>query len=606
MYWNKFVVAAVATCTLGVSVGTIPSPAAPQASAAPSAARTTQTHPTGSEWWRDAVIYQVYPRSFQDTNGDGIGDLNGITEHLDYLQKLGVDAIWLSPVYPSPNFDVGYDVSDYRDINPEYGTMADFNRLMAEANKRHIRVIMDMVMNHTSDMNAWFVQSRSSRTDPYRDWYVWHDGKGETATDPGGPPNNWGFVGRSSWTWDETTRQYYYHAYSAHQPDLNWYNPAVHEEFKDILGYWLKQGVAGFRFDAVAALYEDPSFADEAPAKDKDGKPILDRLGHPMNERTKTSDLPAVHTVIQEMRARIDSFDSSAFPGSRVMIGEVFPHSNAELLNWYGSREKPEFQLPMDMQIGFIDKLDVATFRQKIMEAETRIEGNVPLIVFDNHDRPRLDARFGDGIHDVAIQRVISTILFASGGASLMYYGDEIGMKTTPPTRMEDVKDRMAGVAGWPRFKGRDGERTPMQWDAGKNAGFSAGAPWLPVPSSAASVNVAAEERDPGSLLAWCRSLIRLKKSVPALESGANVMLDTKNTKVLSWKRELAGRAPVIVVLNFTAEPQTVNLVGPELNDAPLRTLLKSPGAKDPGTPKSISLGPFGVYVGEIKQATRQ
>jgi alpha-glucosidase len=606
MHWTKPVVAAIAICTLSLSIGVIANAAVAQ-DAHPATAQSSRqaSQSIGSQWWRHAVIYQVYPRSFQDTNGDGIGDLKGIIERLDYLQKLGVDAIWLSPVYPSPNFDVGYDVSDYRDINPEYGTMADFDRLMAEATKRHIRVIMDMVMNHTSDMNAWFVQSRSSRTDPYRDWYVWHDGKGETATDPGRPPNNWGFFSHPSWTWDEATRQYYYHAYSADQPDLNWYNPAVHEEFKDILGYWLKQGVAGFRFDAVAALYEDPHFTDEEPTVDRNGKPILDRSGNPMHERTKTSDLPAVHTVIQEMRARIDSFDSSAFPGSRVMIGEVFPHNNTDLLGWYGSRAKPEFQLPMDMQVGFIDKLDVASFRQKLTEAETGIDGNVPLIVFDNHDRPRLDARFGDGIHDVAIQRVLSTILFASGGASLMYYGDEIGMKTTPPTRVEDVKDRMAGVAGWPRFKGRDGERTPMQWDAGKNAGFSAGSPWLPVPPSAATINVAAEESDPDSLLAWYRSLIRLKKSVPALESGANVMLDTENTKVLSWKREIAGRAPVIVAVNFTADPQTVDLAGPGQHDGPMTTLLKSPGATDPAALKSISLGPYGVYIGELKLTKR-
>jgi len=236
---------------------------------------------------------------------------------------------------------------------------------------------------------------------------------------------------------------------------------------------------------------------------------------------------------------------------------------------------------------------------------ETEIDGNVPLLVFDNHDRPRLDARFGDGIHDVEIQRVISTILFASGGTSLMYYGDEIGMKTTPPTRVEDVKDKMAGIAGWPRFKGRDGERTPMQWDAKKNAGFSAGTPWLPVPPSAVTINVTAEERDPSSLLAWYRNLIRLKKTVPALESGANVMLDTENTKVLSWKREIAGRPPVVVALNFTGEPQTVNLEGAGLADGSVVTLLKSPGATDPTTLKSIPLGPYGVYIGQLKVAKR-
>jgi alpha-glucosidase len=551
-------------------------------------------------WWKNAVIYEVYPRSFQDTNGDGIGDLKGVTEHLDYLQKLGVDAIWLTPVYPSPNADYGYDVADYRDISPEYGSLGDFDKLVAEAKKRNIRVIMDMVMNHTSDENAWFVQSRSSRTDPYRDWYVWRDGKGETADSQGGPPNNWGGYGHSSWVWDAKTRQYYYHHFSPHQPDLNWYNPAIEEEFKEITAYWLERGVAGFRFDAISTLFEDPSYSDEDVMKDKDGKPILDAEGHPRLERKKSGMQPAVHTVMQQMRAHIDTFDTGKFPGSRVLIGEIFSRDPAELLTWYGEEGKPEFQLPMDMQVASLEKLDVSQFRQKLAGAETGLDGNVPLLVFDNHDRDRMDARFGDGVHDTGIQRVLSTILFMSGGASLMYYGDEIGMKTTPPERIEDVKDTMTGLSRWPKYKGRDGERTPMQWNSGSNAGFTSGKPWLPVPASASQINVEEEERNPESLLAWYRALIRLKKTTAALERGSNTMLDTGNDKVLSWMRQAPGAPAVVVSANFTAEPQTVDLSS-GVKGSTVRTLLKSPGGADSGSLKHIELAPFGVYIGEVR-----
>lgn len=562
--------------------------------------KTTQQKDTERNWWQNAVIYEIYPRSFQDTNGDGVGDLNGITEHLDYLQKLGIDAIWLTPIYPSPQVDFGYDISDYRAIDPQYGTMADFDRLVKEAAQRHIRVIMDMVMNHTSDQHRWFLESRSSRANPYRDWYVWREGRDETATGSGEPPNNWeSLFGHSAWQWDPNTRQYYYHAFYVQQPDLNWYNPQVHQAFKDIIGFWLERGVGGFRFDAITQLFEDPSLADEAVLKDKNGKPLVNAFGDPVLDDSKTNNLPGVHAVMQEMRAHMDTFDSARFPGKRVLIGETYLPNIGELSKMYGTREKPEFELPMDTQLGFINKLDVSAFRAKLADVETKIDGDTPLLVFDNHDNPRLDKRYGDGVHDVAIQRVISTVLFASRGAALFYYGDEIGMKTTPPARKQDVKDPI-GITGWPKEKGRDGERTPMQWDVAANAGFSSGAPWLPVPASASTINVKAEENDPDSLLAWYRALIRLKKTNPAIEHGENRMLDTSNTKVLSWERYTQGALPVVTSVNFTSETQTVSL-GSDVKGAKLHTLLKSPGGKDPDTLNHIELAPFGVYIGEVQ-----
>lgn len=562
---------------------------------------TAQT--TQKDWWKNAVIYEVYPRSFQDSNGDGIGDLNGIIERLDYLRELGVDAIWLTPVYPSPQVDFGYDISDYRNIDPKYGTLADFDRLIAEANKRHIRVMMDMVMNHTSDQHEWFIQSRSSRDNPYRDWYVWHDGKGQTATSKGRPPNNWqSLFGHSAWQWDEKTRQYYYHKFYIQQPDLNWHNPAVHNAFEEIIDFWLKRGVGGFRFDAITTLFEDPNLADEGVLRDRNGNVIINAYGDPQLDNSKTDNQPGVHAVMQEMRATTDRFNTDTFPGTRVLIGETYLPNIEELAKMYGPPDKPEFHLPMDTQVGFIDKLDVNTFRTKLTEAETSLHHNIPLLLFDNHDQPRIDVRYGDGIHDEDIQRVLSTILFASRGAALFYYGDEIGMKTTPPKRKEDVKDPI-GITGWPKEKGRDGERTPMQWDASMNAGFTKGTPWLPVPPSAAKINVAAQKRDPISLFTWYQSLIRLKKTLPAFERGANIMLDTENTKVLSWVRQAQGAPQVFVSVNFTAEPQTVSLAASNtgVKVRRLKTLLKSPGGVDPASLSEIKLGPFGVFIGELQ-----
>ena len=596
MYWTGKVFRKILTATTAAFILTICIGKAVAQSPEPSAANE-------KNWWRNAVFYEIYPRSFADSNNDGIGDLRGITAHLDYLKELGVDAIWLTPCYPSPQVDFGYDISDYEAIDPKYGTMADFDRLVAEANKRHIRVLMDMVMNHSSDKHKWFLQSRASKDNPYRDWYMWHDGKGQTATDKGQVPNNWqSDFGHSAWEWDEKTRQYYYHKFYIQQPDLNWNNPKVHQAFKDILAFWLKKGVAGFRFDAITTLFEDPSMTDEDLELDKDGKSFVNNYGDVALKDTRTNNLPGVHAVMAEMRQEADKFSTDKFPGTRVFIGETYLPNVAELLKQYGTLEHPEFQLPMDTQLGFINKLDVVTFRARLEDAEDDLGDNVPLIIFDNHDNPRIDARYGDGVHDTDIERVISTILFANRGASLFYYGDEIGMKTTPPSRKEDVKDPV-GLTGWPKEKGRDGERTPMQWAPGPNAGFDGpkATPWLPVPPTAATVNVETEKGDPASLLTWYETLIRLKKTNPAFSVGSDTMLDTENTKVLSWKREAAGAPPIVIALNFTADPQTVNLVGPGLRDSALNTLLKTPGGPTTTSLKAIQLGPYGVYIGQLQ-----
>jgi alpha-glucosidase len=591
MHWTKRMAACVLPFCLGL--GTL---------AVGQAAPSPTNNSSLTDWWKNAVILEIYPRSFQDTNGDGIGDLNGITQRLDYLKSLGVDAIWLTPIYPSPQVDFGYDISDYEGIDPQYGTMADFDRLMAEANKRQIRVIMDMVMNHSSDKHKWFMQSRSSKNNAYRDWYVWKDGKGETATSQGEAPNNWrsDFSG-SAWEWDPKTRQYWYHKFYTEQPDFNWNNPKVHQAFKDIIAFWLKKGVAGFRFDAITTLFEDPQWRDEDPALDKNGQPVKGPDGQVELQDTRTNNLPEVHDVMKEMRASADAgFKPATYPGTRVFIGETYLPNIAELAKQYGTAAQPEFHLPMDTQILGINKMDAVAFRAKLNDVATGIGDNVPLIVFDNHDNPRIDERYGDGVHNEDIERVIATVLFASKGTALFYNGDEIGMKTTPPERKEDVKDPV-GRAMWPTYKGRDGERTPMQWDDSANAGFTAGTPWLPVPPTYKTVNVKAEEGQADSLLTWYKSLIDLKKNNAAFAQGTNLMLDTENTKVLSWLRQTADGKQVLVSCNFTADPQTVDLSGGGMKGTQAKTLLKSPSGPEPGSLDKVALPAFGVWIGQVR-----
>ncbi len=545
-------------------------------------------------WWKGAVIYEIYPRSFKDSNGDGIGDLNGITSKLDYIKSLGVDAIWLTPIYPSPQVDFGYDIADYEAIDPKYGTLKDFDRLVAEAKKRDIRVIMDLVLNHTSDKHPWFVESASSRNNPKRDWYIWRDGKG-----PGKPPNNWQSVfGHSAWQYDARTGQYYYHKFYVQQPDLNWRNPAVRKAMYDVERFWIRRGVAGFRLDAVTTLYEDPKLRDEPIVRDKNGEPEINAFGDVVVDGSLTDKQPGVHEVLRQLRRIADGYPKDHV----VLIGETWVGSVGELRKMYGAHDD-ELQLPMDLQVGFIDKMDAGRFRKLINDAETGIGGNEPLFVLDNHDKPRWD-RYGDGVHNADIGRVLSTVIIASRDTAMYYYGDEIGMVTTPPTRKEDVRDPV-GITGWPKEKGRAGERTPMQWTGAPNAGFSPPGvkTWLPIPASSATVNVAAENGRPDSMLTWFRALGRLKHDNAALREGDEVMLNTSDPDVLSWLRKAPDGQTVIVVCNFSSAPRIVRFDPKRLgvgNGRPV-TLLKTPGTDDPHSLDAMSLKPYGVYLLQVR-----
>ena len=549
---------------------------------------SAQSASRSAPWWKHAIIYELYPRSFQDSNGDGIGDLKGITERLDYLQNLGVNAIWLTPIYPSPQHDFGYDISDYEAIDPMYGTLPQFDSLVAEAKKRDIRVIMDLVLNHTSDEHPWFKESRSSRNNPKRDWYIWRDGKG-----PGIPPNNWqSDFGHSAWTYDPKTKQWYYHKFLVQQPDLNWRNPEVRKAMYNVERFWLDRGVAGFRLDAITTLFEDPQLRDE---KVLGG---TNEYGDPNISDDRTNNLPEVHDVLRELRKIADSY-----PGNRVLIGETYLPNVQELAKTYGAHDD-ELQLPMDTQVGFIDKLSVSAFRQKIDEAETDLDGNQPLFVFDNHDNPRSWNRYGDGKHDAAIARIVAAILLTTRSTAMMYYGQEIGMVTTPPKTKAEVRDP-AGLVGWPKYKGRDGERTPMQWNAGKDAGFSTAAEtWLPVAPDYKTVNVQVESNESGSLYDWYKALIAMRRDNPALRDGDNIMLNRSDPNVLSYLRKNPGNGPsVLVAMNFTALPRTVSfdLKKHGIGRETAKTLLQ-----DSSIPASVSLDrlqlpPFAVFIGQVQ-----
>ena len=564
-------------------------------------AQTTGASGTqGDVWWKHAVVYEIYPRSFQDSNGDGIGDLNGITSRLSYLEGLGVDAIWISPMYPSPQVDFGYDISNYESVDPQYGTLADMDKLIAQAKQRKIHVMLDMVLNHTSDKHQWFLDAASSRTNPKHDWYVWNDGK--PANEPGVtayqkrfeheglvPPNDWisGFGG-SAWEWVPAVHQFYYHEFYKQQPDLNWRNPKVEEAMFGEMKFWLDRGVAGFRLDAIPALFEDPQLRDE---QETGG---INAQGDPILDDKYTNNLPEVHDVIRRMRKMVEQY-----PGNRVLIGETYLPNTAELDKWYGGAAHDELQLPMDMLLGFSGshKLDAASFRAHIEEAETQLHGSQPLFVFDNHDNERAINRFGDGTHDGEINKLLATVLFTTKATALMYYGEELGMTTTTPTRKEDVKDPI-GITGWPKEKGRDGERTPMQWSAGPQAGFSTDPhTWLPVAPNYKTVNVAVESRDSDSQLDWFKQLIALRRTNAALRAGEMVMLDTTNSNVLSYERKAPG-ATVVIAMNFTAQPETISL---EVTGTVKTLATDDPALKAATSLKNVTLAPFASWVVSVQ-----
>jgi alpha-glucosidase len=534
-------------------------------------------HAEDHSWWKHAVFYEIYPRSFADSNNDGVGDLRGIASKLDYLKDLGVDAIWISPCFPSPQVDFGYDVSDYENIDPMYGTLADFDYLASEAKKRNIRIILDFVVNHSSDRHPWFLDSKSSRTSAHRDWYIWRDGKG-----PGQPPNNWvSTFGGSAWKFDPTTNQYYYHYFYPEQPDLNWRNPAVQQAMFDVTRFWYKRGVAGFRLDAVDTLFEDPNLKDNPV--DKPGK---NAFGDPFLKHQYNTKLPEVHDALRGLRKVADEHDA-------VLIGETWTADVAELNKYYGEGNN-ELQLPMDFLFTMVNKLSPAEFRKQIAAVDKA--SGWPTFVISNHDIIRSYDRYGDGEHNDDIAKLMAALYLTLRGTPIMYYGEEIGMKTTPPTRREEVQDPI-GRKGWPKEKGRDGERTPMQWDGSANGGFTKGQPWLPVPPTYKTHNVAAESKDPSSVLEFYKAVLKLRHTNQALLYGSYKAINETDDKVLSYLRVYKDRT-VIVALNMTNAPQKVSLKGKEFGPARCLACTGKSGVHG----EEVMLGPYGVFIGELKK----
>jgi alpha-glucosidase len=488
-----------------------------------------------ARWWQSGIVYQIYPRSFADSDGDGVGDLEGIRARLDYLNWLGVDAIWISPFYPSPMADFGYDVSEFCDVDPLFGTLASFDALVRDAHARGLRVIVDYVPNHTSDRHPWFVEARGSRDNSKRDFYLWRDGN-----PGGGPPNNWlSEFGGPAWTWDAGTKQYYCHSYLAAQPDLNWRNPEVRAEMLDVLAFWLDRGVDGFRIDAIHHVIKDHQYRDNPPNPDY----LPGQSPHQSLIRLYTTDRPEVHEVIADMRAVVDRYPD------RVLIGEAYlPLSR--LMSYYGVN-LGGIHLPFNFH------LIRAEWRAHTLSALAREyegglpEGAWPNWVLGNHDRSRIASRVG-----TAQARVAAMLLLTLRGTPTMYYGDELGMRDVllPPDQVQDPWEKNVPGLGL----GRDPERTPMQWSSAPHAGFSTVHPWLPVAEDFRTANVDGERSNPRSMLTFYRALIALRRRHPALSVGNYASLDLAED-VFSYRRD-DGDDHVAVLLNLTSDARQLAL----------------------------------------------
>jgi alpha-glucosidase len=488
-----------------------------------------------SVWWKRGIVYQIYPRSFQDTNSDGIGDLEGVRRRLDYLTWLQVDAIWIAPIYPSPMKDFGYDVADYCGIDPIFGTFDDFDRLIDEAHARGLKLILDFVPNHTSDRHPWFVESRTSPSNPKRDWYIWRDPKAN-----GSPPNNWiSNFGGPAWTLDEATGQYYYHAFLREQPDLNWRNPALREAMHDVLRFWLNRGVDGFRVDVIWHLIKDAGLRDNPPNPGwTAGEREIGRL-----LQVNSADQPEIHEVVADMRRVLDEYEN------RVLIGEIYLPIE-RLVTYYGENLSGA-HLPFNFAL-IKAPWRADAIAKLVDEYEAALPlGGWPNWVLGNHDQPRIATRVGE-----AQARLAAMLLLTLRGTPTMYFGDEIGLENVPipPERVQDPWEKNEPGLGL----GRDPCRTPMQWSAGPNAGFSGGVPWLPLTADYVTCNVERLRDDPRSILTLYRRLIGLRREYLALSIGDYMGRGVQGD--VFWFERRYGETRLTVALNFGHERSAVRL----------------------------------------------
>jgi alpha-glucosidase len=505
--------------------------------AGPVTAAHSEPRDNPAPWWRHSVIYQIAVPSFQDSNGDGVGDLPGLLQRLDHLVWLGVGAIWLTPIYPSPMRDFGYDISDYCAVHPRYGTLDDFDRVVDALHARGIRVILDFVPNHTSDEHAWFCESSSSRTNPKRDWYVWADPGPD-----GGPPNNWlSRFGGSAWEWHEQTGQYYYHAFLKEQPDLNWRNADVRHAMADVLRFWLRRGVDGFRVDASAVLAEDELLRDDPPDPEADeNTPPPQRLKHVFSD-----DRPDTMQYIEGLRRVVDEF------GERLLCGEV--QGKTERIGHFYGEERPRLHLPLNFAL--LDSPWSALSLQAEIDAYVNAIPNDawPVWVIGGHDKRRIASKIGQ-----AQARILAMLLMALKGTPFFFAGDEIGMEQVPipEDRIDDPFEKRVPGYGL----NRDPERVPMRWNGAARGGFTTGEPWLPLGPHVAERNVEKQKQQRGSLLALYRALIELRRREPALTHGDQVPLRSRND-ILVLKR-VGGRDEFLIALNLVHEPRKLEWRG--------------------------------------------
>lgn len=481
-------------------------------------------------WWQTGIIYHIYPRSFYDSNGDGIGDLQGILQKLEYLQWLGVTAVWISPVYPSPMADFGYDISDYTAIHPLFGTMEDFDRLVAAAHQLNLRVIIDLVPNHTSDQHPWFLESRQSKDSSKRDWYIWHD-----ATPEGKAPNNWrGAFGGSGWEWDKATGQYYFHSFLKEQPDLNWRNPDVERAFFEVMQFWLGKGVDGFRMDVLWHLIKDKHLRDNP--LNPNWRPYMGDYDELLP--VYSTDQPEVHVIVRKMRRLMDAYPD------RLMIGEIYLPVN-KLVAYYGTPDERGAHLPYNFQLIFAN-WNAETIAAVINEYEGALsDKDWPNWVMGNHDQPRMASRLDKGQ-----VRIAAMLLLTLRGTPTIYYGDEIGM-TDVPIRADKIQDPQ-GRNMPEKNLGRDPARTPMQWTADTNAGFTSGTPWLEISRDYKQVNIEAERQDQNSLLHLYRRLIALRQREPSLMYGRYIPVYSDHQVMAYLRSHNDDTDCFLVVLNIS------------------------------------------------------
>lgn len=569
----------------------------------------------GLKWWQKGVFYQIYPRSLADDNGDGIGDFRGMTARLDYLAELGVDALWLSPFFPSPQYDCGYDVSDYTNVAREYGTMADLRHFLDEAHARDIRVVFDLVLNHTSHEHAWFRESRSSLDNPKRDWYVWRSGRG------GEPPNRWmSCFGGSAWEYDATTGQYYYHYFLRQQPDLNWRNPELRREMYRVVRFWLDFGVDGFRLDAPGTIFEDEALRDPAETRSQAELYLAICDASSAEERHKAEqdmerlyerqvEQPEVHEVMRELRQLVDGYED------RVLIGEV------DDLSYHGDGSN-ELHLVFNFPLLRVERLSAAHVRANQAERLARLpHGAWPCNTLGNHDTSRLRSHLGDGEHDAGLTRLAVALTLTLWGTPFLYYGEEIGMSDLLLNDVSQIRDDLSKrlyelettLLGSPPAvalqhaleHGRDKCRTPMQWAPLPGAGFSPPGvtTWLPIhPNYAQGVTVQDQQDQDGSLLEFYRSLLHLRRASPALTGGSWQLVDGGSSEVLAFVRQ-SPEQTMLVMLNWSQHSQSVDVaarLAPASGSSAVVRLSTHHRSGQVVSPERVDVAPFEVLLAEM------